>query len=115
MDKTSAYGPKVASKVCKYTQAGGFFSLAISFAMLGPLKLGALSFFGAFDNIPSVWIGMLFKGIGSAGNNAGYPDLAIGISDTDSMKQATLAGLWVIRGVTFLGHFFYAGCGPENR
>jgi MFS family permease len=35
MDKTNAYGPAVASKVCKSTQAGGFFFLGLSFLVLG--------------------------------------------------------------------------------
>ena len=32
--------------------------------------------------------------MGSSGNNAGYPDIAIGIDPSDGMRQATLAGLW---------------------
>ena len=94
MDRTNAHGAQYASKVCKLTQSGAFFALAACFVLLGPLKLGNFSLNKAFNNVPSVWVAMMFKGIGSAGNNAGYPDIAIGIPAGDSMRNATLAGLW---------------------
>jgi hypothetical protein len=37
---------------------------------------------------------MIIKGVGSSGNNGGYPDLLIGIADDDSSIQATVAGIW---------------------
>lgn len=41
----------------------------------GPLVLGKFSLTREFNNVPSAWIAMLLKGVGSAANNAGYPDL----------------------------------------
>ena len=37
---------------------------------------------------------LLPPGVGSAGNNAAYPDLAIGVQDGDTRTHATLSGLW---------------------
>ena len=48
----------------------------------------------ALETPAILWLAMLLKGVGSAGNNAGYPDLAIGIADEDEGRQAALAGLW---------------------
>lgn len=94
MDRTNSHGAQYASKVCKLTQSSAFFFLMVCFMMLGPFKIGKLDFNKAFNNVPSVWVAMMFKGMGSAGNNAGYPDIAIGIPSGDNMKNATLAGLW---------------------
>lgn len=94
MDKTNSYGPESASQICKLVQAGGFYCLALAFAMLGPFELGPLSTKSVFNNIPSGWIAMLLKGVGSSGNNAGYPDLSIGIANDDEPRQVRLAGLW---------------------
>jgi len=77
------------SQVCKIIQAVGLFFLGVAFTMLGPA-------FGAgflFDNQISVWIAMIIKGIGSAGNNSGYPDLVCDNRD-DAAYNATICGLW---------------------
>eukprot|EP00039_Didymoeca_costata_P001180 m.50404 g.50404 ORF g.50404 m.50404 type:complete len:784 (+) comp10669_c0_seq1:87-2438(+) len=94
IDKTNAFRPSLASSICKIIQATGFFFLALCFVMLGPLVLGKFSLTREFNNVPSAWIAMLLKGVGSAANNAGYPDLAIGILPEDTARQATLSGLW---------------------
>jgi MFS family permease len=62
MDKSSTYGPQLKSKVCKATQGLGFIMLAICFTMLGPWRVGAASLDKLFDNVPSIWIAMMFKG-----------------------------------------------------
>lgn len=81
-----------ASRMCKRIQAAGFYSLAICFAMLGPFKYPDTWEF--FDNVPSGWIGMIIKGVGSSGNNAGYPDLVLGLDEDDEVLQARISGLW---------------------
>ena len=34
-----------------------------------------------------MWVAMLIKGIGSGCNNAGYPDLSLGIDPNDAASQ----------------------------
>jgi len=80
------------STQCKRIQALGFFLLCICFAVLGPFKYPESWSF--FDNVPSGYFAMVIKGIGSSGNNAGYPDLIIGLSEDDEMLQARVSGLW---------------------
>jgi len=80
------------STQCKRIQALGFFLLFICFAMLGPFAYP--SDWEFFDNIPCGYIAMIIKGLGSSGNNAGYPDLIIGLSENDEMLQARVSGLW---------------------
>eukprot|EP00466_Bigelowiella_natans_P011899 jgi/Bigna1/90774/estExt_fgenesh1_pg.C_790018 len=83
---------KGCSYVFKGVQAGGLLSLFVCFMMLGPLQLRI--FQSAFNNVPSAWIGMLLKGIGSTGNNAVYPDLVIGIRGNDEKVHAMISGVW---------------------
>ncbi len=84
----------------KLTTGSGFFALALSFALLAPLRVP-----GAFEVLvqplglaSSFWglvVGMGLKGLGSAlSNNAVYPDLVIGFPSDDEATQATISALW---------------------
>lgn len=84
---------KAGSKMCKTIQALGFFFLFVAFALLGPMTVGSSSDSG-LETEWVVWVAMVIKGIGSSGNNGGYPDLLHGISADDSDLQATIAGMW---------------------
>ena len=53
------------------------------------------------DNEPAVYVAMLLKGIGSSGNNAGYPDLVCDVDKDDRVLNATICGIW--NGVYALG------------
>ena len=53
----------------KQIQAGGFIFLAICFVLIGPFRYPTK--FEFLDHIAFGWIGMVIKGIGSSGNNAG--------------------------------------------
>mmetsp|Transcript_17921 Transcript_17921/g.26837 ORF Transcript_17921/g.26837 Transcript_17921/m.26837 type:complete len:486 (+) Transcript_17921:22-1479(+) len=80
------------ASVFKLVQAGGFLSLFLCFAMLGPIKQKNIS--TVFNNAPSIWIAMFIKGIGSCGGNAVYPDLIVGIGENEEDKIARISGLW---------------------
>mmetsp|Transcript_18818 Transcript_18818/g.26222 ORF Transcript_18818/g.26222 Transcript_18818/m.26222 type:complete len:526 (-) Transcript_18818:100-1677(-) len=80
------------SDLCKNVQATGLFTLFLTFALLGPIAVEGLV--SLFNNVPSVWIAMVLKGIGSAGANAAYPDLIIGVRDKDTKTHATISGIW---------------------
>mmetsp|Transcript_37540 Transcript_37540/g.72275 ORF Transcript_37540/g.72275 Transcript_37540/m.72275 type:complete len:502 (-) Transcript_37540:100-1605(-) len=83
---------KGQSGVFKTVQGLGFVTLMACFALLGPVQIKGLS--SAFNNVPSGWIAMVLKGVGSTGNNACYPDLVIGVADKDEKMHATISGLW---------------------
>lgn len=97
-DKMSKRGRRTATRVNKMLMSGGFYILFLTFFLLGPFKIGD----GELDSQTErmfnksiwVWVAMVLKGIGSAGNNAAYPDLAIGVQDGDTRTHATLSGLW---------------------
>ena len=76
----------------KSVQAFGFIMLAVCFIVLGPLDINGSD--AAFNNIPSIWAAMVLKGIGSSGNNAGYPDLILGVADDDEGMHSKISALW---------------------
>ena len=84
-------------RALKLIQAAGFFFLAASFFFLGPARLPfwETSWYNFVEpKIGFAVAAMLLKGIGSAGNNAGYSDMVIGLPDDDSYLNATVASLW---------------------
>lgn len=97
-DKMSKRGRKTASRVNKLLQGGGFYVLFLTFFLLGPFEIGDDKIDDkierTFNKSLWVWVAMVLKGVGSAGNNAAYPDLAIGVQDGDTRTHATLSGLW---------------------
>jgi hypothetical protein len=84
-------------RALKLIQAAGFFFLAASFFFLGPARLPfwETSWYNFVEpKVGFAVAAMLLKGIGSAGNNAGYSDMVIGLPDDDSYLNATVASLW---------------------
>jgi len=86
--------PHLASRVLKVIQAVGMCLFSVAFLMLGPVDLGGGFFPAMFNNEPCVWIAVILKGIASNGMNAGYPDLIIGVDDSNGLVQATISALW---------------------
>ena len=88
------------SRVCKAVQGSGLLVLCACFALLGPFTVPGdedLLEPAAAKLRPSltlVVVGMILKGIGSSGNNAGFSDLVIGVPDDDEYLNALIAGLW---------------------
>ena len=85
--------------VYKLVQSTGFFALFVTFALLGPVQCPGLQHTNtavadALSNPVVVVAAMLLKGLGSSGNNAGFPDLVVGIDPDDEMLRATIAGWW---------------------
>ena len=60
----------------------GMLLFSLAFFLLGPAIPSAV-----FDNQACVWFGMILKGIASNGMNAGYPDLVIGVDDSNGLVQ----------------------------
>eukprot|EP01064_Diplonema_japonicum_P022351 TRINITY_DN3205_c0_g3_i1.p1 TRINITY_DN3205_c0_g3~~TRINITY_DN3205_c0_g3_i1.p1 ORF type:complete len:576 (+),score=67.35 TRINITY_DN3205_c0_g3_i1:48-1730(+) len=82
------------SRKYKLLQAAGLYVLGAAFILLGPLDMQAFGFRSKFlENTPVAALAMVIKGVGSAGNNAGYPDLVLDIGDNAS-RQATIDGMW---------------------
>lgn len=85
-------------RVFKGIQLVGFLLLAISFALLGPIRLpetlGGYGIEYALNNPVCAIVALIIKGLGSSTNNAAYPDMVIGISDNDAGLQAIMSGLW---------------------
>lgn len=90
-----------SSSFFKAVTAFGFVALAISFALLAPFSLDALSPTSASSTSDSalnsmfyIVLGLVFKGVGSAfACNAVYPDLVLELPN-DEMIQATISSLW---------------------
>ena len=90
-----------SARVLKAVTAAGFVVLALTFGLLAPIGPAAWGI-GATDslqprlnNLASVVVAMLLKGVGSAlSNNAVYPDLVMAHDADDKMLQATISGLW---------------------
>jgi DHA1 family inner membrane transport protein len=73
----------------KLIQAGAFFVLFISFALMGPLLFLPHSVKVMFNTrVPAMVSAMVLKGIGSAGNTAAYPDLVADAPDTPEASAA---------------------------
>ena len=89
------------SMVLKLIQALGFLVLAVCFFLLGPgivPGLPAAEDDAVFDTfnlcIPAIVSAMVAKGIGSAGNNAAYNDLIVGVPSEDAFLSASISSLW---------------------
>ena len=90
-----------SARVLKATTASGFVVLALTFGLLAPFGPAAWGIGTAdsvqpqLNNLASVVVAMLLKGVGSAlSNNAVYPDLVMAHDPDDKMLQATISGLW---------------------
>eukprot|EP01059_Diplonema_ambulator_P003612 TRINITY_DN1330_c0_g1_i1.p1 TRINITY_DN1330_c0_g1~~TRINITY_DN1330_c0_g1_i1.p1 ORF type:complete len:545 (+),score=102.25 TRINITY_DN1330_c0_g1_i1:61-1695(+) len=83
------------SRSYKVMQSVGLFVLGISFWALGPMDMDFVGMEEVrwLNNTPAAAIAMIIKGVGSAGNNAGYPDLVLDVGDSQS-RQATIDGIW---------------------
>ena len=89
------------SCVLKLIQAAGFACLAASFFLLGPGYVpgvpsasDAAIFRELNHNVPSIVFAMVLKGLGSAGNNAAYCDLIVGVSTDNPYLTASISSLW---------------------
>ena len=86
------------AKVFKLIQASGFVLLALTFALLGPLRLpDALGGYQIEHSLNSMYCAaaaLVLKGLGSATNNAAYPDMVIGIDEKDDVLSAIMSGAW---------------------
>ena len=91
------------ARAYKTVTALGFVVLALTFALLAPIGLSAWGVGdggpdaaqAALNNLPTVAVAMVLKGVGSAlSNNAVYPDLVLGFAADDALLQATISALW---------------------
>ena len=83
------------SRYYKLMQAAGLSVLAVAFALLGPIELPFGIKTNKLKRTGIAVVAMVFKGFGSAGNNAGYPDLVLDIgADGSKSKQARIDGMW---------------------
>ena len=86
------------ASVFKLIQAFGFVLLALCFALLGPLRLpsvfNGIGLEHALNSMGCAVVALVLKGLGSATNNAAYPDMMIGIDENDDVLNAALSGIW---------------------
>jgi MFS family permease len=86
------------ARVFKLIQAFGFFLLSLTFALLGPLRLpsafGGVTVEHSMNSMYCAAIALILKGLGSATNNAAYPDMVIGIDENDDVLSAIMSGAW---------------------
>ncbi|KAJ9437010.1 hypothetical protein DIPPA_07020 [Diplonema papillatum] len=82
------------SRAYKLMQAVGLGTLSATFLLLGPFTLPGGDYPEGLKNVPVAAIAMLMKGVGSAGNNAGYPDLVLDIPMDNKPMQARIDGMW---------------------
>ena len=86
------------ARVYKIIQAIGFVLLSLTFALVGPLRLpetmGGSVVEHSLNNMYCVTAALVLKGLGSATNNAAYPDMIIGIDSDDDVLGAIFSGAW---------------------
>eukprot|EP00947_MAST-08B_sp_MAST-8B-sp1_P002560 g2560.t1 len=82
--------------VFKGVQGVGFVLLFLTFFLLGPFNLPFIpqGFETALNTVGAVAAAMVFKGIGSAGNSAAYPDLMVDVPADNVALQGFMSGLW---------------------
>ena len=72
--------------------------LSLTFALVGPLRLpetmGGSVVEHSLNNMYCVTAALVLKGLGSATNNAAYPDMIIGIDSDDDVLGAIFSGAW---------------------
>lgn len=81
----------------KGIQGLGLYILGFTFMFLGPADIFGTKFCDFIvdkGGVVVVILALMIKGVGSAANNASFPDIIYNTDKDNEMLQATLSGLW---------------------
>lgn len=78
----------------KLLQGVGLLLIGFSFIILGPADFLSLGLQHDVNKMSWVIGSLIIRGLGSAGNNASFPDIVFGTNKDDEVLQANLSGLY---------------------